>query len=143
MISVLSQQLEELKKRNEELEKERLANVPMDTGKEIKNLQNKIVSPLFLSIQYVDVGGHSLLAVTHLLKTFIFEAKVALFTIAIVWILSLFSSAVFVFAFFCCVSLFLSAVFVFVFFCCFILICLLLLLHNWVLSSAFFFFSFF
>ena len=40
------QQLQELKKRNEELEKERLANVPIDTAKEIKNLQNKIVSSL-------------------------------------------------------------------------------------------------
>jgi hypothetical protein len=38
--------LAELKKRNDELEKERMANVPMDTAKEIKNLQNKIVSYL-------------------------------------------------------------------------------------------------
>ncbi|KAK7116259.1 hypothetical protein V1264_001974 [Littorina saxatilis] len=36
------EQLADLKKRNEELEKERLANVPLDTAKEIKNLQNKI-----------------------------------------------------------------------------------------------------
>ena len=119
MISVLSQQLEELKKRNEELEKERLANVPMDTGKEIKNLQNKIVSPLFLSVQYVDVGGHSLLAVTHLLKTFIFEAKGC----------SVYNSNSLktVFVFFCCVS----SLFVFCFF-----------FTTGFFSSAFFFFSF-
>nr|KAG5697355.1 hypothetical protein BaRGS_004081 [Batillaria attramentaria] len=36
------EQLADAKKRNEELEKERLANVPLDTAKEIKNLQNKI-----------------------------------------------------------------------------------------------------
>ncbi|KAL8610796.1 hypothetical protein ACOMHN_016779 [Nucella lapillus] len=36
------EQLAEAKKRNEELEKDRMANVPVDTAKEIKNLQNKI-----------------------------------------------------------------------------------------------------
>ncbi|XP_076443264.1 uncharacterized protein LOC143281879 [Babylonia areolata] len=36
------EQLADAKKRIEELEKERMANVPLDTAKEIKNLQNKI-----------------------------------------------------------------------------------------------------
>lgn len=38
------QQLAKLKKKIEDLEKERLANIPLDTSKEIKNLQNQIVS---------------------------------------------------------------------------------------------------
>ena len=37
------QELAEAKQRNDELEKERMANVPVDTAKEIKNLQKKIV----------------------------------------------------------------------------------------------------
>ena len=51
------QQLGDLKKRNEELEKERLSNVPIDTAKEIKNLQNKIVSE------------QNLMSMTHLLHS--------------------------------------------------------------------------
>ena len=118
MISVLSQLLKELKKKNEELEKERLANVPMDTAKEIKNLQNKIVSPLLLSIQYVNVGGLSLVAVTHLPKTFISEAKGC----SVYNSNSLKSG----FVFFCSVCLCFLLLFVFVFFCC-VCLCFLLL----------------
>ena len=118
LISVLSQLLKELKKKNEELEKERLANVPMDTAKEIKNLQNKIVSPLLLSIQYVNVGGLSLVAVTHLPKTFISEAKGC----SVYNSNSLKSG----FVFFCSVCLCFLLLFVFVFFCC-VCLCFLLL----------------
>lgn len=42
MLASKEEQLSDAKKRVDELEKERLANVPLDTAKEIKNLQNKI-----------------------------------------------------------------------------------------------------
>ncbi|XP_033749240.1 myosin-9-like [Pecten maximus] len=44
IMKAMEQELDKSKARIEELEKERLANVPMDTAKEIKNLQTKIAA---------------------------------------------------------------------------------------------------
>ncbi|XP_060074621.1 myosin-1B-like [Ylistrum balloti] len=44
IIKAMEQELDKSKTRIDELEKERLANVPMDTAKEIKNLQTKIAA---------------------------------------------------------------------------------------------------
>ncbi|PVD19886.1 hypothetical protein C0Q70_20379 [Pomacea canaliculata] len=41
-LTLKEEQLAKLKKKIEDLEKERLANIPLDTSKEIKNLQNQI-----------------------------------------------------------------------------------------------------